>query len=110
VSVSSPTDIAIVPDRCERLLSCCPAAFETLDFRPDYQVEVDPEFPGDGDWHAPTTDQKQWIGTFTAGSTASTGVLRPPDPRRLCCVVAGLAYVVNVDDPGRERSWPTGRP
>ena len=55
-----------------------PAAFETLDFRPDYHVEVDPEFPGDGDWHAPTTDQKQWIGTFTAGSTASTGVLRPP--------------------------------
>ena len=103
------------------------AVFETFDFRPEYQVEVDPEFPGDGDWHAPTyffdrentvsessgdsrwgaplvirvtTDQKQWIGTFTAGIDGVNSVVATPDPRRLCCVVAGLAYVVNVDDPG----------
>jgi hypothetical protein len=81
------------------------AAFETFDFRPEYQVDIDPEFPGDGDWHAPTyffdrestvsessgdsrwgaplvirvtTDQKQWIGTFTAGIDASTVSSRAP--------------------------------
>jgi len=27
--------------------------FEPFDFRPAYEIEVDPEFPGDGDWHAP---------------------------------------------------------
>lgn len=47
-----------------------------------------------------TTDQKQWIGTFIAGIGGVQGAFATPDPRRLCCVVAGLAYVVNVDDPG----------
>ena len=90
-------------------------------------IEVDPEFPGDGDWNAPayffdrerivselfgdsrwgsplvirvTTDEKRWIGTFTAGIGGVSCVVATPDPRRLCCVVAGLAYLVNVDEPG----------
>jgi hypothetical protein len=101
--------------------------FEPFDFRPAYEIEVDPEFPGDGDWHAPafffdrdktvsqspgdsrwgaplviraTVDQERWVGTFTAGIDGVQGVFATPDPRRVCCVVAGLAYVVDVKDPG----------
>lgn len=33
-------------------------------------------------------------------STAFPGVFATPDPHRVCCFVAGLAYVVNVKDPG----------
>jgi hypothetical protein len=103
------------------------AMFEPFDFRPAYEIEVDPEFPGDGDWHAPafffdrdnavshshvdsrwgaplviraTVAQEHWVGTFTAGIDGVRGVFATPDPRRVCCVVAGLAYVVNVKDPG----------
>jgi hypothetical protein len=101
--------------------------FERFDFRPAFDIEVDPEFPPDGDWHAPaflfdrdasvsqspgdswwgaplvirvTTGPERWVGTFTAGIDGVRGVFATPDPKRVCCVVAGLAYVVNVKDPG----------
>jgi hypothetical protein len=100
--------------------------FEPFDFRRAYEIEVNPEFPGDGDWHAPafffdrdnevsqspgdsrwaplvirvTVDDERWVGTFTAGIDGVQGVFATPDPRRVCCVVAGLAYVVDVKDPG----------
>jgi len=101
--------------------------FEPFDFRPAYEIEVDPEFPGDGDWHAPafffdqdntviqstgdsrwgarlviraTVDEERWVGMFTAGIDGVHNVFATPDPRRVCCVVAGLAYVVDVKDPG----------
>jgi len=45
-------------------------------------------------------DQERWVGTFTAGIDGVRGVFATPDPHRVCCVVAGLAYVVNVNDPG----------
>jgi hypothetical protein len=104
-----------------------PATFERYDFRPAYEIEVDPEFPGDGDWHAPvfffdgdgtvsqsagdstsgaplvirvTMEQERWVGTFAAGIDGVRGVFATPDPIRMCCVVAGLAYVVSVTDPG----------
>jgi hypothetical protein len=104
-----------------------PRTFEPFDFRTAYEIEVDPEFPPDGDWHAPAfffdrdstvsqspgdsmwgaplvirvmLDQGRWVGTFTAGIDGVQGVFATPDPHRVCCVVAGLAYVVNVRDPG----------
>lgn len=104
-----------------------PATFERFDFRPAYEIEVDPEFPGNGDWHAPvfsfdqdrtvshwlgdsiwgaplvirvTTGPERWVGSFTAGIDGVRGVFATPDPGRVCCVVAGLAYVVSVTDPG----------
>jgi hypothetical protein len=100
--------------------------FEPFDFGPAYEIEVDPEFPGDGDWHAPAfffdrdnavsqslgdsrwgaplviragLDRERWVGTFTAGIDGVRGVFATPDPSRVCCVVAGLAYV-DVSDPG----------
>jgi hypothetical protein len=104
---------------CERLASVPPTIFERFDFRPAYEIEVDPEFPPDGDWHAPgfffdresavsqsplvirvVIDQERWIGTFAAGIDGVRGVFATPDPHRVCCVVSGLAYVVNVMDPG----------
>jgi hypothetical protein len=104
-----------------------PTIFERFDFRPAYEIEVDPESPPDGDWHAPAfffdrestvsqsprdsrwgaplvirvmMDQERWVGTSTAGIDGVRGVFATPDPHRVCCVVAGLAYVVNVRDPG----------
>jgi hypothetical protein len=103
------------------------AMLERFDFHPVYEIEVNPEFPPDGDWRAPafffdgkstvsqspgdsrwgaplviraTVDQERWVGTFTAGIDGVQGVFATPDPRRVCCVVAGLAYVVDVKDPG----------
>jgi hypothetical protein len=103
------------------------AIFEPFDFHPAYEIDVDPEFPAEGDWHAPefffdrdstvsnspgesrwgaplviraTVGQERWVGTFTAGIDGVRGVYASPDPSRVCCVVAGLAYVVNVRDPG----------
>jgi len=125
VSDSSRSDID--QDGCERLALVPPAIFERFDFRPAYEIEVNPEFPPDGDWRAPafffdrestvsqspadsrwgaplviraTVDQERWVGTFTAGIDGVQGVFATPNPRRVCCVVAGLAYVVDVKDPG----------
>jgi hypothetical protein len=126
MSVPSQGDID-QKDVCERLASVPPTMFERFDFRPAYEIEVDPEFPPEGDWHAPAfffdgestvsqspgdsrwgaplvirvmRDQDRWVGTFTAGIDGVRGVFATPDPHRVCCVVAGLAYVVNVNHPG----------
>ena len=48
---------------------------------------------------------ERWVGTFTAGIDGVRGVFATPNPGRICCVVAGLAYVVNVKDSVR-RSYP----
>ena len=91
-----------------------------------YEVERDPGFPGDGDWRAPVfffdrdhrvstevrdsrwgtpiairvnVDDDIWVGFFTAGGFGVDGVFATPDPDRICCVVQGYAYVVDVTDP-----------
>ncbi|MEZ5245464.1 MAG: hypothetical protein R2707_10235 [Acidimicrobiales bacterium] len=103
------------------------AEIEKFDFKADYQVIVDPEFPGDGNWRCPVfgydrdgavVDQfesrwgtplvlevepmngQRWVGMFEAsGLGGTTGVFATPDPARLCAVVDGLAYVINAADP-----------
>lgn len=103
------------------------AEFEKFEFKADYQVIVDPEFPGDGDWRCAVfgydrdgavVDQfeprwgtplildfkpssgERWVGMFEAGGLGgTTGVFATPDPARLCAVVDGLAYVINAGDP-----------
>ena len=71
--------------------------------------------PGDPRWGASLVirvmmDQERWVGTFTAGIDGVRGVFTTPDPHRVCCVVAGLAYVVNVRDPGAGAELAIGRP
>jgi hypothetical protein len=101
--------------------------FEDFDFSPQFDVVVDPEFPGDGDWGAPTfafgrdgellTDPEsrwgtpavlevepssspRWVGTFAAGGLGRYRVAcATPSPAHLCVVVDGLAYLVGVDRP-----------
>ncbi len=102
------------------------AEIEKFHFRTDYQVIVDPEFPGDGNWRCPVVGYDRdaavvdrfeprwgtplvlevepmagdrWVGMFEAsGLGGTTGVFATPDSARLCAVVDGLAYVVKADD------------
>jgi hypothetical protein len=94
---------------------------------PAYDVEVDPEFPGDGLWSSPVyafdrdgqvqsdfvsrwgapiivhvqpEDSPSWVGMFPAGGLGGvSGVHATPSPRHLCVVVDGWAYLVRVDAP-----------
>jgi hypothetical protein len=96
-------------------------------FAPDFRFEIDPPFPGDGDWHAEvftfhvdgsvTADDEErsgrwvavrveptarpaWIGMFAAGGGAThTGVYACADPTKLMVVASGLAYLVASERP-----------
>lgn len=48
------------------------------------------------------SDAEAWIGTFSFGrfgSKAVTGVFATPNPKKLCVVAKGQAYIVNVISP-----------
>lgn len=50
-----------------------------------------------------------WIGTFASGRfghKTTTGVFATPDPTKLCVVVEGLAYIVDVANPEEHESAP----
>ena len=89
---------------------------------PRYDFEEHPAFPPDGNWRAPTfrfdrdgvstvpresqsvivrltIDDYRWVGMFADGLWGLDGVFVTPDPRRVCCVAVGFAYVVDVADP-----------
>jgi len=102
--------------------------FERFDFSPEFDIVLDPEFPGDGVWrcdvhrygpdgqvraefHSATETPviievnpiggQPWVGQFTFGGLGgTTGLYAMPNPSHLCAVVNGLAYVINVRDPG----------
>ena len=98
-------------------------ALQRLGFNPSYTVEVDPEFPGDGDWGRPVfgfgrdgqlieprwgtrfvvavepDDGTPWVGMFASGIAGVTGLLGCPRPTDLCVVVDGEASVVSVSRP-----------
>lgn len=102
-------------------------ALEALGFHPSYSVEVDPEFPGDGDWRRlvygydrsgtivdpfrspwgtpvvvavqPPGDSP-WVGMFQAGGLGGlTGAYACPQDTDLCVVAEGQAYIVSVTRP-----------
>ena len=106
-----------------------PPVFEPFRFQPAYAAEVDPEFPGDGDWGVPVfgfdrdgrvieamesrwgaplvvrvtpESAHGWVGTFASGGAGAggvTGAFACPSTTDLCAVVDGQAYVVGVDRP-----------
>jgi hypothetical protein len=58
-------------------------------------------------WGPPTVvdvrpaGSERWVGSFAAGGLGGVSdVFASPAPAQLCVVVDGLAYVVNVHDPG----------
>jgi hypothetical protein len=101
---------------------------ETFGFRVEYSVEIDPEFPGTGDWGSPVVGFDRsgrvmpefdsrwgtpaviriepysglpWVAMFAAGGLGSLrGVFATPASQRLAVVVDGLAYSVDVEEPG----------
>jgi hypothetical protein len=98
---------------------------EAFHFAPAFQLTIDPEFPGDGDWGCPvfgfdphgrrqespdsrwgqpivveveTTEGRRWVAHFAAGGLGGgSGSYATPNSRRLCVVNAGLAYLVDID-------------
>lgn len=98
-------------------------------FAPAYAVEIDPEFPADGQWScgvfafdrdgamAPDFVSRwgaprvvrvtpaaspEWVGMFPSGGLGGlSGIFATPSPERICVVVDGLAYLVRVTAPGR---------
>lgn len=103
--------------------------FNTLGFTPTYTCEVDPEFPGAGQWgcthygfhhdgvvaepfrsrwgtplvvRIAIADDSHWIGSFEAGGMrALTGVFACPNPTQALVVCDGRPYLVDVTAPTR---------
>lgn len=105
------------------------ARFETLGFRTEYSVVLDPLGPVGGVWDCPsyaygrngklinefdfesrwgtplvirvtTATGAVWIGAFAAGGLGVVrGVYATPSPRHVCAVVDGLAYLVDAVAP-----------
>jgi len=104
--------------------------FERFDFTPAYDVGVDPEFPGSGNWAkevyafnrdghrvqeflsnwgAPRVfevrphDSDPWIGMLPHGGLGGlSGAFAMPNPSQTCLTAGGLALVMDVDHPERE--------
>jgi hypothetical protein len=97
--------------------------FESFGFDPGYEVTLDPEFPGDGNWGCPTfaygrdgrlrdefgsrwgtpmvievsSVDAHWVGMFAAGGLGGVrGVFACPSPEACCILADGLAYLVDV--------------
>lgn len=100
---------------------------ERFQFEPAFDVVVDPEFPGDGDWGCDVFGfgrdgaidepfrsvwgtpfvvevlprvSPRWVGQYAAGGLGGlSGVYACPSPNHLCVVVDGEAYLTDVERP-----------
>lgn len=101
---------------------------DDLGFTRAYEVETDPEFPGDGDWSCPTIGfasggvhgpflesrfgapllvrvrpigGAEWVASFAAGSGGTTfnGIFGSPSPDHAVIVVDGQATLINAASP-----------
>lgn len=100
-------------------------SFQVGEFKTAFTVEVDPQFPGDGDWKCRVVGFNRdgaamdefdsrwgtpfivriepdggdsWVAMFAAGGLGSLrGVFATPNPTALVVVGDGLAYLVDVD-------------
>jgi hypothetical protein len=92
-------------------------------FPHEYEVNEVGDYPGDGKFGSPVffypvpenrirngaswlrikaRGSEPWIGAFAFGDTSPSALSRvvsTPDPRRLCVISNGAAYVVSVDEP-----------
>ena len=106
------------------------SSFEAFGFEPAFRLEVDPEFPGDGDWDCPVFgfdrhgsvmpqfDSRwgtpfvirvqrlrgpEWVALFAAGGLGSLrGAFATPAPNLAVIVVDGLAYLIDATAPGAQ--------
>ena len=102
-------------------------SFHAGDFEPAFTVEIDPEFPGDGDWKCRVVgfdrdgaameefdsrwgtpfviriepeDGEPWVAMFAAGDLGSLrGAYATPNSGALVVVADGFAYLVDVEGP-----------
>lgn len=100
-------------------------SFHAGDFDAAFTVEIDPEFPGDGDWKCPVVgfdrdgaamdvfdsrwgtpfiiriepeEGDPWVAMFAAGGLGSLrAVFATPNPSALVVVADGLAYLIDAD-------------
>jgi hypothetical protein len=104
--------------------------FDPLGFPSSYTCEVNPEFPGGGDWGAPVysfwrdgprdeafrsawgtplvvrvrhDEGATWVSQVEAGSGNLSGAFGCPDPNALCIVAGGESYLVDSRSPERYR-------
>lgn len=95
-------------------------------FSADYDLDFDLDYPGTGQWPVPSFAYDDdgsivddpvvsgsgprvinvrahgglnWVGSFTSGDHGATGTYPTPSPHHLCVVTAGLALLVDVDEP-----------
>lgn len=102
--------------------------FEVGGFQPGYAIEVDPEFPGDGDWGCPVVGFDRdghvveefeshwgapvvlrvvpeggpvWVAMLPAGGLGSaSGVFATPADSLVTVVAGDVAYVIDAQTPG----------
>jgi hypothetical protein len=107
-------------------------SFDASAFVSAFAIEVDPEFPGDGDWGCPVVafdrdgnvspliDSRwgtpfiariepqagdAWVGMFAAGGLGGVrGAFATPNPLQLAVCVDGLLFLVDVDRAGEPAS------
>jgi len=98
---------------------------QDLGFAPTYEVDIDPEFPGDGDWGVPEfrfgyrssstltlrirpKAASPWIASFaleTRGRLIS-GLYACPNPSHLLIAAGSSAYLIRVAEPGSVEELP----
>jgi hypothetical protein len=113
----------------------CAVSFEPLGFRHDYSIELDPEFPGDGEWDCQAVGfsaegeplgflespwgiplvlrvipqaGNDWVLSISGGNglTSLRGIYATPQPDVFLAVVDGAGLFVRATDPSS--AWPLG--
>jgi len=73
--------------------------FDDLGFEAEYECSVNPEFPGTGTWSVNTFSFHMDGTVVTRAGGLKTGTGRPL-VARICVMSGGVAYIVEVRDPG----------
>jgi hypothetical protein len=113
--------------RCGLHVRVTDGVVDGFSFPTAFSFEIDPEFPGNGEWDCPVFNYGRdgrveptlesrwgtpmvlrvspdaaapWVGMFAAGGLGGVrAVIGCPSPTSICVLADGLAYVVNVEQP-----------